>query len=88
LRWGEQRDLARLVGGMDVATPIPYGGFARLRLRSGAVAGDALLFDDSRWVSGAQLAGIWRIPFGVIEVGYGQATDGDGRFDVSIGRVF
>jgi hypothetical protein len=29
-----------------------------------------------------------RTPIGVVEAGYGIATRGDGRFDVSVGRDF
>jgi NTE family protein len=88
LRWGEGRGRARLVLGIDAAYPAPMGGFARLRIATGAVADEPKHWDDARWVSGAQLGGIWRIPLGSLEVGYGHATVGDGRFDVSIGRSF
>lgn len=88
LRWGEQRGRARVVAGADVALPVAFGGFARLRLRSGTVAERPAAWNDARWISGAQIGGFWRIPFGTLEAGYGRATSGDGRFDVSVGRRF
>lgn len=88
LRWGEARGRARLVAGIDAAVPIPLGGFARLRLRSGAIADDPQGWERTRWISGAELGGVWRIPVGVLEVGYGFASVGDGRFDMSIGQRF
>jgi hypothetical protein len=88
LRWSEGRGRARAVLGIDAAHPAPMGGFVRLRVRSGAVADEPARWDSARWVTGAQLGGVWRIPLGSLEVGYGHATIGDGRFDVSIGRAF
>jgi hypothetical protein len=88
LRWGEGRGRARVVLGIDAAYPAPMSGVARLRIRTGAVADAPKHWDSARWVSGAQLGGIWRIPLGSLEVGYGHATVGDGRFDLSIGRSF
>jgi predicted acylesterase/phospholipase RssA len=88
LRWGEGRGRARIVTGIDVAYPVPMNGFARLRLRTGAIAEEPDDWDAARWVSGAHIGGVWRIPLGSLEVGYGRATAGDGRFDFSIGRSF
>ncbi len=88
LRWGEVRGNARAVLGLDLAVPAPVGGFARLRLRSGAAGDDPIGLERARWITGAQLGGVWRAPLGVIEAGYGIATLGDGRFDVSVGRQF
>jgi predicted acylesterase/phospholipase RssA len=88
LRWGEVRGRARAVVGIDVALPTPLGGLARLRLRGGAVADEPEDWQDARWIGGLQIGGVWRIPLGVLEAGYGHATIGDGRFDVSIGRTF
>lgn len=88
LRWGDVRGRARAVAGLDAGIPVPRVGFARLRLRSGAIAETASDWDDARWITGAQLGGVWRLPFGNMEAGYGWATTGDSRFDISIGRVF
>ena len=88
LRWGEGRGRARAVAGVDVGLPMPRIGYARLRLRSGAIADEPSSWKHARWVGGAQLGGVWRLPFGTIEAGYGWATSGDSRFDVSIGRAF
>lgn len=88
LRWGEERGRARAVLGLDLALPAFMEGFARLRLRTGATTDRIDRWQRDFWVSGAQVGGFWRIPFGVLEVGYGLATTGDGRFDVSIGRPF
>lgn len=88
LRWGEGRGRARVVGGVDLAVPIWASGFARLRLRSGAVADGPEQWERARWVTGALLGGVWRTPLGILEAGFGYATTGDGRLDVSIGRSF
>ncbi|HUG40819.1 MAG TPA: patatin-like phospholipase family protein [Longimicrobiales bacterium] len=87
LRWGEGRGLARAVAGVDLAVP-RLGGHARLRIRSGAVADRPAAWDAARWIAGAEIGGVWRLPFGLLEAGYGHATMGDGRFDVSLGRQF
>lgn len=87
LRWGEYRDRARAVGGVDVAIPIGTG-FARLRARTGAVADELDKLDSAAWVTGGQLGAYWQTPIGVLEAGYGLATRGDGRFEISIGRGF
>ena len=87
LRWGELRGHARLVA--ETAASVPIGsGFLRLRVASGAIGGDPNDWGSARWTSGAQLALLWSTQIGDLEAGYGLATRGDGRFDVSIGRRF
>lgn len=88
LRWGRMRGRARAVVGLDAAVAMPLGGFARIRLRTGAIGDDPSSWQDARWLTGADLSGIWRLPFGTLEAGYGRATSGDSRFDVSIGQAF
>ena len=88
LRWGEMRGRAGAVIGVDAAVAVPLGGFARIRVRSGAVGDEPSSWQDARWITGAQVGGIWRVPFGTVEAGYGHATSGDRRFDVSIGGAF
>ena len=88
LRWGQLRGPARALAGVDAAIQIPLGGFARVRLRSGAVGEKPASWEHARWISGAQLAGVWRLPFGALEAGYGYASTGTSRFDISIGRAF
>jgi hypothetical protein len=39
-------------------------------------------------VTGGELGMIWPIPLGMLEVGAGIATRGDGRVTVNIGRNF
>ncbi|MGQ0813949.1 MAG: patatin-like phospholipase family protein [Gemmatimonadota bacterium] len=86
--WGERRDASRVVAGVDVAYPF-YAGFIRLRTRSGAVGADLEeTLDAGRWIGGAQLGIILPTPLGALEAGYGYATRGSGRFDVSIGQRF
>jgi predicted acylesterase/phospholipase RssA len=87
LQWGEERGATRAVIGGDIAYPIRTG-FARLRLRSGAVAADPAALERARWVSGAQIGLFWRSPLGSAEIGYGINTRGDRRFDVGLGRRF
>jgi outer membrane protein assembly factor BamA len=87
LRWGEFRGDARFVAGAAAGVPIG-SGFLRLRIASGVVADDPNDWGSARWTSGAQLALLWSTQFGDLEAGYGIATRGDGRFDVSIGRRF
>jgi NTE family protein len=87
LRWGEFRGRARAVGVVDVAIPVRTA-FARLRARTGAVSSELDELDTAAWVTGGQLGIFWRTPIGILEAGYGLATRGDGRFEVSLGRGF
>lgn len=87
LRWGELRGQARAVAGVDVAYPVRTG-FATLRLRSGAAPPDLDAWEAARWTSGVRLGGYWSSPVGVVEAGWGIATVGEGRFDLSLGRMF
>jgi hypothetical protein len=87
LRWGEGRGRARVVTGVDVAIPLPPG-FLRLRTRVGAVSNELDRWDQERWETGGELGIFVGTPIGAVEIGYGIATRGDGRFDVSIGRNF
>lgn len=87
LRWGELRGLTRMTGGIDAAYPIG-GAFARLRARSGAVAEDPDALRQVRWVTGADAALLWRVPFGIAEVRFGVNSRGDRRTDVMVGRNF
>lgn len=87
LRWGEQRGRARVVAGVEAAYPVRTG-FFRLRLRTGAVADHVDEWTSSSWVSGALVGAYWPSPIGVVEAGFGRATIGDGRFEVSVGRRF
>jgi NTE family protein len=87
LRWGERRGVARVVGGMDAALPM-LKGHVRLRLRAGTVTSSIDDWDASDEMLGVELGGVWSIPIGTIEAGYGLASDGQGRFDVAIGRRF
>ena len=87
LRWGELRGHARLVAGTAAGVPVG-SGFLRLRVASGVTGGDPNDWGSARWTSGAQLALLWSTQIGDLEAGYGIATRGDGRFDVSIGRRF
>lgn len=88
LRWGEGRGRARAVAGIDLAVPAVLGGFGRLRFRTGATGDTPRGWQHARWVSGALVGGVWHTPLGTLEVGYGLATIGDGRMDVSVGRSF
>ena len=87
LRWGELRGQARAVTGADLAVPV-QPGYLRLRTRIGAVSDELDDWQHTHWEKGAELGFFMRTPIGVIEVGYGIATRGDGRFDVSLGRNF
>jgi predicted acylesterase/phospholipase RssA len=87
LRWGELRAHNRIVGGIDVAHPLPLG-YARLRLRSGAVAQTLDALNDVRWISGAEVGFIWPNPIGTVEVAYGRNTMNSNRIDVVLGRRF
>ena len=87
LRWGEQRGLTRVAAGIDGAYPIATG-FLRLRIRSGVVADALDEIDDGRWISGAHLGVVFPTPLGAFEAGFGSATRGGGRFDISVGQRF
>ncbi|HEX7117748.1 MAG TPA: patatin-like phospholipase family protein [Longimicrobiales bacterium] len=89
LEWGEMRGRTRVVGGVDVAYPIPFEGFVRLRLRGGAV-------DDpldrpgagALGLAGAELGAIWPTPAGRLLLAVGAATDGGWRVHVNVGPLF
>jgi predicted acylesterase/phospholipase RssA len=87
LQWGEERGLTRVVAGADAAYPI-RSFFARLRLRSGGVADDVEALGLARWVTGGEIAAVWRFPIGNAEIGYSVNTRGDSRTDVRLGREF
>jgi predicted acylesterase/phospholipase RssA len=87
-RWGQERGQARVITGVDIAYPIAFQGFARLRLRAGAAPVELNDLNSHTWVSGAALEGIWRVPFGELLVGAGVNTRGASRFDVSLGPRF
>lgn len=87
MRWGEDRGGVRALMGADAAYPV-LGGHLRLRLRTGAVAERLGRLDDSDFITGAQLAAVWRTPLGLAEVGFGANTGGSRRFEVGIGRTF
>jgi hypothetical protein len=87
MRWGEQRGLTRVTAGIDAAYPIATG-FVRLRLRSGVIADALDEIDDRRWISGAHFGVVFPTPLGAFEAGFGSATRGGGRFDISVGQKF
>jgi predicted acylesterase/phospholipase RssA len=87
LRWGERRGEARIVAGADAALAL-LKGHVRLRVRAGTVTDDVDDWDSSDAMVGAELGGVWSIPLGTIEAGYGRNTAGKGRFDFGIGRRF
>jgi len=87
LRWGELRGRSRAVVGADAAFPL-IGGFVIARARTGTVAHDPADWSSSRWTTGFLLGVCWPTPLGSVNAGYGIATEGSGRFDVSIGRPF
>ena len=45
-------------------------------------------FETDRWVAGAQAGIFFPTPLGSLDVNYGYATNGNGRFDISIGQRF
>lgn len=89
LRWGERRDRARLVGGVDVAYPIPFEGFARLRMRAGAVSGTlSALAERDGWVGGVEAGTFWWTPLGAVRGGVALDTRGEWRFTLDLGPDF
>lgn len=87
LQWGERRGLVRTAAGIDAAYPF-FSGFVRVRVRSGAISDEVERIDDARWVTGGQLGVFFPTPLGAVDVTYGLASRGGGRFDVSIGQRF
>src|SRR5262249_10327602 len=87
LRWGQLRGRARAVLGADVAFPA-LRGFLIARARTGTVAHDPADWDSSQWTAGFLLGACWPTPLGSVNAGYGVATRGGSRLDVSIGRAF
>lgn len=84
---GVARDAVRVIGGADVAYPLPFDGAVRLRLRTGAVAGRVADLTDAGWHSGAELGALWPTSFGLLGAGI-AAGDGETRFTVHLGSVF
>jgi hypothetical protein len=87
LRWGEERGRARLVAGVEAAHRI-LAAALRLRVRSGAVMDRISQWEEADWITGAQIAAVWRNPIAAVEWGFGVNTRGDRRFDLSVGRQF
>lgn len=87
LRWGEQRAPINAALGVDIAHPL-LTGFVTLRTRAGSAVSQLQHATSSRWHTGIQAGMLWPSPIGNVEFGYGIATVGDGRFDLSVGRRF
>jgi hypothetical protein len=45
-------------------------------------------WEEADWITGAQIAVVWRNPIAAVEWGFGANTRGDRRFDLSVGRQF
>jgi predicted acylesterase/phospholipase RssA len=88
LRYGSRRGSARAIAGLDVAIPIFFEGYARLRLRSGAIAGAIDKLGEVRWTPGADVSLVWWSPFGRFAVGVGATRGGDWRASFDIGPRF
>jgi len=87
LQWGEERARARVGAGLDAAFPL-LSGFLRIRTRAGTAVAELHDATSSRWLAGAQGALVWTTPLGMVDIGYGVATTGDGRLDISVGGEF
>lgn len=87
LRWGELRGRTRAVAGVDGAYPV-RSGFVTLQLRTGTTSSRAGRWHTAHWTTGVRIGAFWPSPIGPIDAGWGLATRGDGRFDLSLGRRF
>lgn len=87
LQWGEHRGVVRAAAGVDTAYPL-LSGFVRTRLRTGTIADELDAIHETRWISGAEIGVFFPTPLGALDVRYGLATRGGGRFDVSLGQRF
>lgn len=89
LRWGERRARARAVVGGDIAWPIPFEGFVRVRARAGFAADDLdALGRSGAWTTGVEAGAIWTTPLGPLRAAVGANTEGRWRFDLSVGPEF
>jgi NTE family protein len=88
LRWGEQRQRARIMGGIDLAHATLFEAFLRLRLRAGAVAPELADVDQARWLAGSELGIVWWTPLGGLALDFGANTRGDRRITLSVGPTF
>jgi hypothetical protein len=88
LRWGQERARTTVVAGVDLAYPIPFDGFVRLRSRAG-FAGRSLADwqDNDQWTGGVGLAGLWYTPIGGILLGGTLSSRENWRIDFTIGGV-
>jgi predicted acylesterase/phospholipase RssA len=85
LRWGQDRDRVRLMGGIDGALAVPLEAFATLRLRAGAVAPRANELENVRWIAGAEAGVTWTTPLAYLAFSIGTSTRGDVRFTIDAG---
>jgi predicted acylesterase/phospholipase RssA len=90
MRWGEGRGDAVALAGADVAYPVVFEGFLRVRLRAGLVAQRPGRLGDREQarMTGAELAGIWTTPVGPVLVAMGAHTAGGRRLRISVGPDF
>lgn len=85
-RTGQVRGPARVVGGLDVAYPIPFQGQARLRLRA-ATAPLRIrdLQQRQNWQPGLELGAIWVTVLGPVAGGVAWGAGGRWRINLSVG---
>jgi len=94
LRDGQRRGRARLIAGVDLASPAPFKTTVRVRARGGAIADETradrgvLYSRESLWLAGVRVSSLWWTPLGRIEVGGEASTLGDRRFVVALGPEF
>jgi len=85
LRWGQDRERVRVLGGFDIAVAVPLEAAATLRLRAGSVAPGVSALDEVRWLGGAEAGLLWTTPLGRLALTLGASTRRDWRFSVDIG---
>ena len=94
LREGERRGRARLVTGVDLATPALFKATLRVRARAGVIADEMRAergvpySHEALWLGGVRISTLWWTPFGRIEVGGEGSTLGNRRFVVALGTEF
>src|SRR5690606_5701915 len=87
-RWGQERDRVRAVAGFDVAYPIPFQGWVKTRIRTGASVPELDALTDQPWVTGGEIGVLWRTPFGGLAAGWGVNTASESRFVLILGQTF
>ena len=88
LAWGEARGKSALVGGLDLGLGLPLNGMLRLRLRGAYLEGFQRYGTEDVDAYGAEVGGVWKTPFGALELRVGANTMDEWRVDLGVGSLW